>query len=144
VATGGSLLWRDDLVCGRHGESAGDFRADTTIRYAGSTLYRHELSIGPSAPGWSGAAVLGDGRAIGTLVTAPVPAAADRPMTAWAPHAERGPLTGDFAVLPLPGPGLLATAVGTDIRQVRTALDPLCTPEPATDQHAPTRQPASL
>ncbi len=28
--------------------------------------------------------------------------------------------------MPLAGPGMLATAVGTDIRQVRAALDPLC------------------
>jgi urease accessory protein len=28
--------------------------------------------------------------------------------------------------MPLAGPGVLATAVGDDIRQVRAALDPLC------------------
>ncbi|GAB2615733.1 urease accessory protein UreD [Paractinoplanes abujensis] len=113
VAEGGSLLWRDDLVCGRHHEAAGDVRTDTTIRYAGRTLYRHELAVGPGAPGWSGAAVLGGGRAIGTLVTAPT-----------GPAPRSGP--GDFAVMPLAGPGVLATAVGADIRPVRTALDPLC------------------
>nr|WP_221378001.1 urease accessory protein UreD [Actinoplanes polyasparticus] len=117
VATGGSLLWRDDLVCGRHGESAGDFRADTTIRYAGSTLYRHELSIGPSAPGWSGAAVLGGGRALGTVVAVPA---------AMLPPPSSGP--GDVAIMPLAGPGALATAVGADIRPVRAALDPLTEP----------------
>ncbi|MCM4079083.1 urease accessory protein UreD [Paractinoplanes hotanensis] len=117
VATGGSLLWRDDLVCGRHGESAGDFRADTTIRYAGSTLYRHELSIGPSAPGWSGAAVLGGGRALGTVVAVPA---------ALLPPPSSGP--GDVAIMPLAGPGTLATAVGADIRPVRAALDPLTEP----------------
>ena len=30
--------------------------------------------------------------------------------------------------MPLAGPGVLVTAVGTDIRQVRAALDPLCRP----------------
>ena len=117
VATGGSLLWRDDLVCGRHGESAGDFRADTTIRYAGSTLYRHELSIGPSAPGWSAAAVLGGGRALGTVVAVPA---------ALLPPPSSGP--SDVAIMPLAGPGALATAVGADIRPVRAALDPLFEP----------------
>ncbi|MBM2622302.1 urease accessory protein UreD [Actinoplanes sp. LDG1-06] len=115
VAEGGSLLWRDDLVCGRHGEDSGDVRTDTTIRYAGSTLYRHELSVGPHAPGWSGAAVLGDGRAIGTLISAP-----------GAFPATAGP--GDFAVMPLAGPGMLATAVAPDIRAVQAALDPLGKP----------------
>ncbi|WP_250009379.1 urease accessory protein UreD [Actinoplanes sp. M2I2] len=125
VADGGSLLWRDDLVCGRHGEDSGDVRVDTTIRYAGSTLYRHELSVGPSAPGWSGAAVLGGGRASGTVVAVPA---------ALLPAATSGP--GDFAVMPLAGPGALATAVGGDIRSVHAALNPLCEPaatlEPAT------------
>ncbi len=117
VADGGSLLWRDDLVCGRHGEDAGDIRTDTTIRYAGRTLYRHELSVGPNAPGWSGAAVLGGGRALGTLIAAPA---------SLLPPASAGP--GDFAVMPLTGPGMLATAVAPDIRPVRAALDPLCEP----------------
>ncbi|GAA3342718.1 urease accessory protein UreD [Amorphoplanes nipponensis] len=114
VAAGGRLLWRDDLVCGRHDEPSGDVRADVTIRYAGSTLHRHELAVGPGAPGWSGAAVLGGGRAVGALVLAG---------PGWPEPALLG---GDAALMPLAGPGLLASAVGRDIRQVRAALDPLC------------------
>ena len=114
VAAGGDLLWRDDLVCGRHDEPSGSVHTDLTIRYAGSTLYRHELTVGPQAPGWSGAAVLGGGRAVGSLVLAgpelPDPAL----------------LGGDAALMALAGPGVLAGAVGRDIRQVRAALDPLC------------------
>ncbi|WP_250036990.1 urease accessory protein UreD [Paractinoplanes maris] len=137
VAETGSLLWRDDLVCGRHHEPSGHVHLDTTIRYAGTTLYRHELSVGPAAPGWSGAAVLGstppdrprttasgpeaavagNGRAIGTVVAVPA---------TLLPPATSGP--GDFAVMPLAGPGALATAVGADIRPVRAVLDPLCEP----------------
>ena len=113
VAAGGTLLWRDDLVCGRHGEPSGDARTDTTVRYAGVPLYRNELSVGPSAAGWSGAAVLGGGRAVGSvlLVGPSLPVAAL--------------LGGDAAIMPLAGPGMLATAVGADIRQVRAALDPI-------------------
>jgi len=123
VADGGTLLWRDDLVCGRHHETSGDVRTETTIRYAGATLYRHDLAVGPAAPGWSGAAVLGGGQAVGTVIAAGPGVAAG-----WAGRAERGPLVGDLAVMPLAGPGHLATAIGADIRQVRTALDPLCVP----------------
>jgi len=131
VAEGGSLLWRDDLVCGRHREESGDVRTETTVRYAGRTLYRHDLAVGPRAPGWSGAAVLGSGRALGTLIAAGpaaslLPATAGLPATANLPAA--GPSLGDAAVMPLAGPGVLATAVGLDIRQVRAALDPLCRP----------------
>ncbi|MFF5078839.1 urease accessory protein UreD [Actinoplanes sp. NPDC000266] len=112
VADGGHLLWRDDLVCGRHNEEPGDVRTESTVRYAGETLYRHDLAVGPSAPGWSGPAVLGGGRAVGTVVMT----GADRPAL----------LGGDAVLMPLAGPGMLATAVGADIRQVRAALDPLC------------------
>ena len=112
VAEGGSLRWRDDLVCGRHGEQPGDVRSDLTIRYAGRTLYRHELAVGPGATGWSGAAVLGGGGAVGTLVLAG---------PALPPPAVLG---GDAVLMPLAGPGMLATAVGADIRDVRAALDP--------------------
>jgi urease accessory protein len=123
VADGGSLLWRDDLVCGRHDEPSGDVRIKTTFRYAGSTVYRHDLAVGPHAPGWSGAAVLGGARAVGTLVALayPLPAAAEP--------------TDVAAVMPLAGPGLLATAAGADIRQVHAALGPLCRrPAPAREE----------
>ncbi len=122
VAAGGRLLWRDDLVCGRHGEQSGDVRTETTIRYAGATLYQHELAVGPTAAGWSGAAVLGGGRATGSVVLA----GPDRAST-----AERFRPGRDAAIMPLAGPGLLATAVGADIRQVRAALDPLGDDRPA-------------
>jgi urease accessory protein len=120
VAAGGSLLWRDDVVCGRHGEGPGDVRFDTTIRYAGSTLYRHQLALGPAAPGWSGAAVLGGGRALGTvLIIKP----------AWSAGGPPARVLGrDAAVLPLAGPAVLATAVGADSRAVSNALDPFCPP----------------
>jgi urease accessory protein len=118
VADGGALSWRDDVVCGRHGEAPGDVRVTTTIRYGDRPLHRHDLALGPAAPGWSGAAVLGGRRAIGSLV------AVD---PAWAdvgPPAARvlGP---DAALMPLAGPGFLATVVAPDIRGVGAVLDPL-------------------
>ncbi|GAA0574934.1 urease accessory protein UreD [Paractinoplanes ferrugineus] len=115
VAEGGELLWRDDLVCGRHAEPSGDARLETTIRYAGRTLYRHALGVGRHADGWDGPAVLGGGRAVGTVVAVPG-------------FAGSLPASAGAALMPLAGPGVLATAVGPDIRQVRAALDPLCEP----------------
>jgi urease accessory protein len=117
VATGGALLWREDLVCGRHGEEPGDLRTDTTIRYAGRTVYRHQLTVGPAATGWSGAAVLGGGRTIGSLVLVDPAWAADAP-----PARVLGP---DAALMPLGGPAAVATAIGADSRPVRRLLDPL-------------------
>ncbi|GAB1693081.1 urease accessory protein UreD [Krasilnikovia sp. M28-CT-15] len=141
VADGGCLLWRDDLACGRHGEPTGDLHADVTIRYAGATLYRHQLAVGARAPGWSGAAVLGaatlggsgtaarcgspgDGHAMGSVVLArPDPPATHR---AAADFPGVGQPRAEAAVMALAGPGVLATAIGPDIRSVRAALDPWC------------------
>jgi urease accessory protein len=142
VAKGGRLLWRDDLVCGRHDEPSGAVTAQTSIRYAGAAVYRHDLAVGPHAPGWSGAAVLGDARAVGTVVDLPGPfpgpGLAATPPTA--PHSDLAtmPATAphhDFAMMPLAGTGMLATATGIDIRAVRQALDPLC-----VRQYAPARE----
>jgi urease accessory protein len=115
VAGGGALLWRDDLVCGRHAEPSGDVRLTTTIRYAGATLYRHDLAVGPGAN-----AFLAEARALGTLVAAPaLPAGAG----VFPPSTQA-------AIMRLAGPGVLATVAAEDIRGVRRALDPLCEPAP--------------
>ncbi|GLY06231.1 urease accessory protein UreD [Actinoplanes sp. NBRC 101535] len=115
VEAGGTVLWRDDLVCGRHGEDSGDVHTDVIIGYAGTTVYRHELTAGPRAPGWSGAAVLGEGRAVGTIVVA-----------GPGVSATAGVMGADAAVMPLAGPAYLVTAVGADSRRVKDALDPYC------------------
>ncbi|WP_033341791.1 urease accessory protein UreD [Catenuloplanes japonicus] len=115
VADGGTLVWRDELVCGRHGEDSGAVRLHTTVRYADRTLYRHDLTVGPAAPGWSGPAVLG-GRATGTLIVID-PAWSD----GGPPPAT--PLGDTAAAMPLPGPAMLATAVGADLRAVRAPLE---------------------
>ena len=109
IDAGGVVLWREDVVCGRHAEPTGTVRLSTTIRYAGSTLYRHDLSVAPDA---RSAAVLGEYRALGTLIA--VPGLSE----GFAP-ADRA------AIMPLAGPGVLATAVGADIREVRAVLDQL-------------------
>ena len=140
VAEGGHLVWRDDLVCGRHAEASGAVRTDLAVRYAGTMLHRHELAVGPDAAGWAGAAVLGGGRAVGSVLLAGPGAAGwagaavlggDRAVGSVL-LAGPGPAVpawsapgGDAAIMPLAGPGVLATAVGADIRQVRAALDPL-------------------
>jgi urease accessory protein len=115
VADGGRLCWREEVICGRHGERPGDLVSRTTVRYAGRTLHRQDLAVGPSAPGWDGPAVLGDARATGSvLVVEP----------AW---ADSGPpaatvLSPTAAALPLVGPGLLITATA-DPRAARAVLD---------------------
>jgi urease accessory protein len=68
LAVGARLVWRDEVVCGRHGEEPGDLTVHTTVRRGGAPLHVHELSVGPGAPGWTGAAVLGGSRAYGAML----------------------------------------------------------------------------
>ncbi|BCB89031.1 urease accessory protein UreD [Phytohabitans suffuscus] len=111
-----SLTWREEVVCGRHGEDPGDASLHSTVRLAGRTLMRQELAVGPRAAGWAGAAVLGGGRATGTLLVVD-PQWTEKPPEA----AVLGP---GAALMPLAGgPAALASAVGGDLREVRAALD---------------------
>jgi urease accessory protein len=109
---GAELLWREEIVAGRHGEPPRDLGMAMTVRYAGRTLLRHDLSIGPRAKGWNGPAVIG-ARAAGTLLVVG-PAAAREPAT----------ITPTAALMPLAhGPAALVSATGEDARAVRAALD---------------------
>ena len=116
LASGAALVWREELVCGRHGEPVGDVRISTTVRYAGRTLLRNELAVGPRAPGWSGPAGLGGGRVAGSLLLVD-PAWTDTGLPEPAPlgpYAARLPLAG--------GPAVLINATGADLAMVRHAL----------------------
>jgi urease accessory protein len=93
LGAGATLIWRDELVCGRHGEGPGDVCLLTAVHLENRPLYVHELAVGPSAPGWSGAAVLGGARVHASTIYVGVPPA--------------GPGT----VLELAGPGTVVTEV---------------------------------
>jgi len=113
---GASLVWREELVCGRHGERPGDARLTTSVHYAGRALYRNEFAVGPAVAAWAGPAVLGDGGAAGTLLLVdPMWTDGGRPVAAA--YGDRA------ALLPLAGPAVLVSAVGPDARAVRAALD---------------------
>jgi urease accessory protein len=116
LSGGASLRWRDELVCGRYGEPSGEATVGVDVRLDGRPLLRHELAVGPSAPGWDGPAVLGDARATGSLLVV---------SPSW---VEGGPpparvLGPGAALMPLAGPGVLASATGSGAHQVRALLD---------------------
>ncbi|AVT40355.1 urease accessory protein UreD [Plantactinospora sp. BB1] len=152
LAEGAALYWREELVCGRHAEPVGDVRLEMTARYGGRTLLRNDLAVGPGAAGWSGPAVLGGGRAVGSVllvdpawtetppprpapcdpVAAPGSGAPDRAGPSGGTPPERAGPSGTAspeagvaaAVLPLAGgPAVLVSAVGADARAVRARLD---------------------
>lgn len=113
LAEGAGLRWREELVCGRHGEEPGTTRTELMVRHDGRPLLAHALTVGPGAPHWNSAGVLGDARAVGTAIYAGTE-------VAHAPPAGAGP---DLAVAALEGPGVLVTVVAADALSVRRVLD---------------------
>ncbi len=115
IADGGRLRWRDEIVCGRHGEESGSARSvltvrervgdptDLTVRH--KTLLAHDVAVGPDAPGWDSPAILGRARAAGCVLIVGCPEAATR----LADHAGE-----NFAITRPNGRTVLVTALGGD------------------------------
>jgi urease accessory protein len=108
-----TLYWQEELVCGRHGEQGGDLVLTTTVRRDGRPLYRQDLAVGPGTPGACGPAVLGSGRTAGSVIEVD-PRYAQRPAL---PRVCPG-----GALMPLAGPGYVATAVADHAHDLRRAL----------------------
>lgn len=112
LAAGASLVWRDELVLGRHGEAPGHMSTRVSVDRQGVALVRHGLRVGPGAPGWDGPAVLGDARATGTVVVV-------RPGLAAATTT----LCRDAAVLAVADDATVISAVAPDAAELRNRLD---------------------
>jgi urease accessory protein len=106
---GAFLTWREEVVCGRHGEDPGDLGVGLSVTYAGVALCQQHLAIGPGAPGWAGPAVLAGARAAGSLLVVD--------------HEIRTAASGEgWARMPLAGPGVLTCAVAGDAATLRRRL----------------------
>jgi urease accessory protein len=123
LADGASLVLRDEIVLGRHGEAGGSARTVLQVSYAGSPLLRQSLSVAGTDPVSLGPAVLSGHRAVGNLLLAGPPSGTP-PSTARpggssaAPQAD-GPAV---AVMPLAGPGVMVTALANDAVTLRKRL----------------------
>ncbi|MEV0405080.1 urease accessory protein UreD [Actinoallomurus sp. NPDC050550] len=106
LAEGSELVWREEIVLGRHGEPAGRYVGRFDVTVGAEPLLRHELRIDEDA---TSGAVLGDAGAVGTLLITGVTAE---------PYADEG-----LAVLPLAGPGVLVTAMAADTVRLRERLE---------------------
>jgi urease accessory protein len=111
---GGSLLLRDELLLGRHGEDGGAARTVLRVDYAGRPLLRQSLEVSGVEPASRGPAVLAGHRAAGTLLRVN-----HRPVE---PPPCIVPATTEVAALPLAGPGVLVTAVAHDAVTLRQRL----------------------
>lgn len=111
MADGAELEWREELVLGRAGERPGACRSSVRVDVGGRPLLRHELHVG--ADGWSGPAVLGGARAVGSVVLG-------GPSHVGATARMLGPRA---AVLAVDGPGTLVSALADDAPALRALLD---------------------
>jgi urease accessory protein len=113
LAAGASLLLRDELLLGRHGEPGGAARSVLRVDYAGRPLLRQALEVSGTDATSLGPAVLSGHRAVGNLLRVGPVADGSEANTA-------GSLT--VAVMPLAGPGILITALADDAVTLRRRL----------------------
>lgn len=115
LAASGSLVWRDEVVLGRHGEPSGSLLQRLRVDVAGRPLLRNDLTVGPAWPGSDGPAGVGPARAVGTLVLVGPRAAETGPAV---------PVDGVRVGRCELGPGaVLVTALGDRPSLVRSVLD---------------------
>jgi urease accessory protein len=112
LASGASLVWREQVVSGRHEEPGGSLLQRLRVDLAGRPLLRSDVAVGPAWPGSLGPAGLAGARAFGTLLVVgrAVP-------DVCPPDGVR------LAVSALEGPAVLVTAVADRPSQLTAALD---------------------
>jgi hypothetical protein len=139
LAEGASLLLRDELLLGRHGETGGAARSVLNVDYAGRPLLRQSLEVSGADAVAMGPALLAGHRAVGTALwvdpaageTQDAGAAAVADSTAGGEPAQASrAISADaarttdaaVAVMPLAGPGILVTALANNALALRRCL----------------------
>jgi urease accessory protein len=132
LASGASLVLRDEVLLGRHGEAGGSVRTELRVTYAGRPLLRHSLTVSGTDLASLGPAVLAGRRAAGTLLVVSEagagrdeqPGAGRDEQPAAVPATERPAPRAmpEVAVMPLAGPGVLVTALARDAVSLRRHL----------------------
>lgn len=109
------VIWREELILGRHGERPGSASSRMDCCVGGKPVYRNEQIVGDESPGWDGPAVFGDAKAAGNLLVVD-PEMATKPITPA--------ILGDTAaIMPLAGPAGLATALAGNSIMLRDYLN---------------------
>jgi urease accessory protein len=121
AAADARVWWRDELVLGRAGEQPGRCTVVHAAELGGVPWLRHEFGVG--APGWNGAAVVGEFRFVGSLLTTEDTAGVD-PLALDA--------KGHAAELQLEAGGSITVALASD----RMTLDRLLPARPGLPRFA--------
>jgi urease accessory protein len=122
LAEDASLVLRDEILLGRHGEQGGRGLTRLRVNLAGRPLLRHELDLDGTDPAARGPAVLAGHRAAGTLLTVE-PGEAGVIAETGGTDGTGGAPDPWVAVMPLAGPGVLITALAHDTRTLRRRLE---------------------
>lgn len=117
LAADARLVWRDELILGRHGEGPGQLASRIEVEADGFPLVRQELRVGRGAPGWQGPAVAAGAGTLGVVVVVEPGRRGGSPLPLG---TSVGP---DVAVLALAGSGSLVSAVAPDAPELRRRLD---------------------
>lgn len=116
LEAGAHLVWRDELVLGRHGEGPGSVVSRAHVDLDGAPLLRHELALGACHSAAAGPVVTAGARAVGSVLLVGDRGAPQLPVLL-------GPTA---AVLPLAGGGAQVVALAGDATTLRRLLDPEC------------------
>ncbi len=119
LAADATLLFRDEIILGRHGERGGSCVARFQVDRDGTPLLRHELTVSGTDEVSLGPAVLAGHRAVGSLVAVDSgQKLAVKPGRQWQPSGAQ-----NVAVMPLARAGILISALADDARTLRQLLD---------------------
>jgi urease accessory protein len=125
LAPSARLVWREEIVLGRCGETPGSVATRLRVLRSGRPLLDHDLAVGPDHPGSLGPAVTGAHRALGgVLIVDPAWADTDGRDRITGVRPEDGDLgAASIAALPLTGPAVLLAAVAEDGLALGRLLD---------------------
>jgi urease accessory protein len=125
LAADASLVLRDEVLLGRHGERGGRCRTRLRVDRDGRPLLRHELEVDGADPAIGGPAVLAGHRAAGTLLTVEPDVTDGVSGVSGASGAGEDREVADpwVAVMALAGAGVLITALADGTRMLRRRLE---------------------
>lgn len=113
LATDARLFIREELVLGRLHEDPGSLRTHLEVRYEHRPLLVQDLHLGPDAPGYDSAAVLGRHKGVGTaLIVEPE-----------GHRMQRGMADSTTALMPLDSTALQISTLAVDALTLRRQLD---------------------
>ena len=117
---GAELVWRDEVVLGRHGEPGGSLHQRLRVERAGRPLLCTEVALGRRWPTSDGPAGVGDARVVASMLLVGAPAR--RALERRAEEAGRPNDPARRAAFALAEDAVLLSALAPDVDAARTAV----------------------